>query len=321
MSGKREICFDAAKGFAIFAVVLIHSINFLKWSNPVISHVIVSFYMPIFFIISGYFGYNKKYTAKDIISKRFKELIIPYLTIGLLINLFGLFLFDNNLLHHYILDESKGGFWFLIVLFFCFVFYACTKKLSKGNDKVLFSLMIFVYLCFFILAFLSPSWAYDAFSLPSFRKFLPFFIIGLYLRKKESIFHPWSKKMLIISGIIYFSLIWIPVNKNISGMFLWSICALGGSLFIINVFKFSSSLSKLFSFWGQFSLTIYIYHYILMYILKAITPPLSEMCCSSQLMPVIINICFIILAAIITSICAYIGKLCNTWKFKIYFGL
>lgn len=318
---KRDISFDAAKGLAIFSVVLIHSINFLRWSNPILSHVIVSFYMPIFFLISGYFGYNSKYGAKAIIAKRFKELIIPYLTIGLAINLFGAYLFGYNVLDHYILDESKGGFWFLVVLFFCFVFFAIAKKLNKDNYKELLSLMILVYLCFFILAFLLPSWAYDAFSLPSFRKYLPFFIMGLFLRKKEHVIHPWSKNILIGSGIIYLSLIWIPVNKTIAGMVLWSICALGGCLFIINIFKCFPSFSKLFSFWGRFSLTIYIYHYIIMYILKVIIPPLSDICYHTQYIPAIINTGFIILAIAVTSICAYIGRLCDNWKFKTYLGL
>lgn len=113
----RDSSFDAAKGLGIYAVVLIHSINFLGWENPVLSHLIVSFYMPVFFFISGYFGYSKKRSASEIITKRFKELVVPYLTVGLVMKVLVNLIFNTGFLNNYLLDESKGGFWFLLVLF------------------------------------------------------------------------------------------------------------------------------------------------------------------------------------------------------------
>lgn len=170
----RDISFDAAKGLAIFAVVLIHTINFFEWKNAFLSKIIVSIYMPIFFLISGYFGYTKTKKPKEILTKRFKELIVPYLTIGLIINIVVHYVFDVDFLHHYILDESKGGFWFLLVLFAFFCCYATSLKISRGNDMTILGILFLFYLVFFVLAFTAPKWAYDAFSLPSLRKFFLF---------------------------------------------------------------------------------------------------------------------------------------------------
>lgn len=66
---KRDLGFDAAKGFAIYSVVVLHIINFLGWRNDNILHYIVSYYMPIFFFISGYFGYKKDLDACLVIKK------------------------------------------------------------------------------------------------------------------------------------------------------------------------------------------------------------------------------------------------------------
>lgn len=273
----RDSSFDAAKGLGIYAVVLIHSINFLGWENPVLSHLIVSFYMPVFFFISGYFGYSKKRSASEIITKRFKELVVPYLTVGLVMKVLVNLIFNTGFLNNYLLDESKGGFWFLLVLFFFFFCYAVALKVSKGEDKVLFGIMLILYLLFFVGAFVAPKWAYDAFCLPSLRKFFPYFIGGMLVRKYSSHVSFWSVKNLVITGIIYALLLLIPIEKTIPGLIIWSVCAFFGCLFIINLFKSLPFECKLLSFFGQYSITIYIYHYIFMYILKSVTPPCFNM--------------------------------------------
>lgn len=64
MGKNRIIWIDAAKGFGILLVMFSHLID--------IGAYITSFYMPIFFIIAGYF------MPRQLIVKKAKRLLIPY---------------------------------------------------------------------------------------------------------------------------------------------------------------------------------------------------------------------------------------------------
>lgn len=273
MANQRLIQFDSAKGLAIFSVVLIHLNNFLGIQNHLMAHIIVSYYMPIFFLISGFFGYKSEISGYSLLLKRFKELILPYLTIGILINLLACKLFELSFFDHYLFDESKGGFWFLLVLFFFYILYFTARKLSKSNDNMMFAILLIFYVISFVVCAFSSQYYYSLLSLPSIRKYLPFFIVGLFLRKiyyKHSLF---SNTFFFISCILYGITILLPFDKTYLGQMVWSVCALSGSVLILNIFKRYRLPNKPFASMGQFSLTIYIYHYDFMYIIKAITPP------------------------------------------------
>jgi fucose 4-O-acetylase-like acetyltransferase len=72
---KRIAFFDIAKGIGIICVILGH----LGFGSRIFS----TFHMPLFFLISGYFyKYSKN---KDFISKKAKQLLIPYLFTGICI--------------------------------------------------------------------------------------------------------------------------------------------------------------------------------------------------------------------------------------------
>ena len=267
---KRQICFDSAKGFAIYSVVLCHCISYWGWHNEALIHYIGSYFMPIFFFVSGYFGYKKDLRPYVVVKKRFIELIVPYITVGVLINSIWCLLFDKPFWIHYILDESKGGFWFLLVLFFFFLIYALAKAVSSRKDKVMFSILIGAYLIIFVLVSVLPTDVCWLFSLMSVRKFMPIFIAGLLVRKFELQIRPWSTTVFIIAALFYISttaITFCMMGKTYISMLLWSIGAIFGPIFYLNVFKRVRGFAAL-SFWGRYSLTIYIYHFIIIYIHK-----------------------------------------------------
>lgn len=255
---ERDSSFDSAKGLGIYSVVLIHIIDYLGWRNGLLSHVIVSYYMPVFFVISGFFTYNDKYSSRDLIRKRFKELICPYLTIAIVINFYRTVILGGEFWNHYLFDESKGGFWFLVVLFIYNCFFAIAKEISGKNSNMFFIVLISIYLFFLLITPYVPYFYYELFSLPSIRKYLPFFIFGMLIRKYEQEVKPWSKQSYVLSGLIYFSLLMFPFSKTYFGLIIWSICATAGSIFIICTFKHFSYLSFPFSGIGKYTLTIYI---------------------------------------------------------------
>lgn len=77
MKGNRLLYIDILKAFGIFFVILGHVLNDNK--HPV-SHFIYSFHMPLFFALSGvFFVYKKEIQLKELIRKRWKSMLKPYL--------------------------------------------------------------------------------------------------------------------------------------------------------------------------------------------------------------------------------------------------
>ena len=81
---------DIAKGFGILCVIAGHM------GNEAINRFVFSFHMPLFFIISGYF-LSQKHTPKEVLFKRCKKLLPPYiftcfciLALSILKNLIGI---------------------------------------------------------------------------------------------------------------------------------------------------------------------------------------------------------------------------------------
>lgn len=75
----RAVQADWLKGFGILLMVISHSglAGSLK-----IDGYINAFYMPMFFLISGFFLHVEKYTIKEYVIKKIKGLLIPYLIWG-----------------------------------------------------------------------------------------------------------------------------------------------------------------------------------------------------------------------------------------------
>ena len=148
---KRLEYIDALRGFIMIIIVYWHinyfSFDILKVINDVNSfeNIFLPFGMPLFFFISGLFAYrdnhvwNKK-NIINIVSKKFKQIVIPTLLIS------GLFVYVFNMsFYGYLLSPAKYGFWFTISLFEYFVIYTLTSKLlEKIEHRLLFDLSLLI---------------------------------------------------------------------------------------------------------------------------------------------------------------------------------
>ena len=81
---KREATFDIMKGIGILLVLTGH---FFGWNHPVLSQVILSFHMPLFFLVAGYFSkaYVDGQTSRIHIRRFFKRLVPPFIVTQLAI--------------------------------------------------------------------------------------------------------------------------------------------------------------------------------------------------------------------------------------------
>lgn len=132
INSNRIYYLDYLKAFAIFTVILGHSIQNFKGSALMGSlyNFIYSFHMPLFMIISGYF-FEKSLQANifAVVMKKTRELILPVLSFSVVafvvtwVTPFDITRTDNFLKYFF-----GGDMWFLKFLFACTVM-ACVSKL------------------------------------------------------------------------------------------------------------------------------------------------------------------------------------------------
>lgn len=172
MSGKKRITWiDTIKGFAIFLLLFSHSMAeydlFKNW--------IFAFHMPIFFFICGYLV-NLKYKDgfksgqfKDLLSKRWYNLFLPYFFFGLILIIFfsviRLVSGNPSIALSQLLDlVSMNGIeslWFLPVYFFSEVLLITILGVSKGKARFCIIFLIIGLLC--VINQTSLKWPFDVF--------------------------------------------------------------------------------------------------------------------------------------------------------------
>ena len=148
---NREHWLDTAKGIGILAVVAGHSSNMLAHTY------LFWFHMPLFFIISGYLYKNldTMQALKSWVNKRTKQLLIPYVSFGLLISAiiyiqtfsipqllmnFKMLTFGGESLTSYF-----GVFWFITCLYLTQILFAYIQlKIKKLPLRLLIILIFYV---------------------------------------------------------------------------------------------------------------------------------------------------------------------------------
>ena len=200
---KRILYWDIIKFFAIFCVVYGHAIQNLNpperslWDSPM-ENFIISFHMPLFMMVSGYFARSiTKSRLVTITKKKFIQIIIPSITTYLLTGLILIFLRHTPFIPglQSLLGYCISSYWFLKALF---VFYVLTTFLYLlwGKNKWLSVVCI-------ILLLLLPVKVLDYVHSISM---YPYFIVGLLLWKYEDFFFKRKKLIVLLSLLFYISL-------------------------------------------------------------------------------------------------------------------
>jgi fucose 4-O-acetylase-like acetyltransferase len=140
--GKRDLLVDAMKGFGIILVILGHTLqgSSAAFDESFAFRLIYSFHMPLFFFISGYvlqFGLKGKPLAPiSFVLKKARALVLPFLSWYFLFGLWkgipaGITL--SEYAQRLVLSPAYG-YWFLWVLFLCFVAFLPLAWLQQRID-------------------------------------------------------------------------------------------------------------------------------------------------------------------------------------------
>jgi len=221
MKEKRIDFIDVLRGFAIFLIVFGHAIGYSKGLKGV-SHYLSSFYVPLFFFVSGYLFVNHKdESIQDYGKKKARQVLIPYVVFAILscipFYLLGSHIqsvlgshrminrsFLDSILAIFYASGHSGGIsqnsplWFLPCYFTVVMIGKILAMKTKKNSSYL---DIFFFFFFFAIGGIVYHWfnfSYP-FCLETALVMLGFYFLGKIVRSFLDLSH--SKKMYIL-GII-----------------------------------------------------------------------------------------------------------------------
>ncbi len=277
MQKTRDSIFDIMKGIAIISVVVIHSCP--PWQ---LYHLLSFFHVPLFFVISGYFSKEKRFS--EVFLNRVTKLLIPLvftslvmlLVVSLLDAVCGTHSIDvavKSLLlgtaswtmppgEVYIL--SAGPLWFLWALVFVSVYWSFFQRV---NNELLRGVLVLV---FAMAANLSKSYFTLPFSIQASFGALGFFYAGFLVKKYGLLENVLGKKISIVCLIAFVYCVGfsnIDVNLCAYGaLYVPEVLAVLAVFFalhaIVTKYRTESRLWSLLNFVGRYSLVAFCVHSI-----------------------------------------------------------
>lgn len=271
----RDRSLDIGKGLAILFVYLGHSILYhpiqmvnIPWCH-FLERFIVSFNMPMFFIISGYlFSKTRKNTA-ELYKGKTMRILVPYLFTMLILVCVKLVL-PASMSYN---SAAEGGIktlitnalcyggdrWFVYTLFFIFMLLIPVRNLLKNKwvDMVLMVVLIVVYFLDFLPAI---------FALDKVFRFMVFFIAGYALNEYYPSIKQWSLKYwwLVYAVFIVANIVFIEILCKIPFVFCFILPFTGTLAVMTMAFQLEKVIEKskvvqYIEYCGKYSLQFYLF--------------------------------------------------------------
>ncbi len=193
VDSRRVPYIDAIKGFTIFFVVYMHVLTGIYGYVDFIAEASITFLMPVFFFISGYFiypvksGVEAKRKLRDKIARQFLPAIVCFL-------LYALELYGTDIPWQYALGEMKLGYWFPLVMVEYFVLaipmLGLARKLRLSDRAFVASLAILSVLAYALglIAWKSGCALFGWLSLSHFGTLAVYFLCGIVAKKHRDKF-------------------------------------------------------------------------------------------------------------------------------------
>jgi fucose 4-O-acetylase-like acetyltransferase len=273
---NRDRSIDLGKGLAILFVYLGHSIIYhpirlidVSPSLSVLEHLILSFNMPMFFIISGFlFSKTKKSTA-ELYKGKTLRILIPYITTMFVIIGMKLILPKemsyNQAVGGGITSLLKNAFlyggdrWFVYTLFIIFLLLIPVRKWLKNKwvSFVFIGVLIGVYFLDFL-----PK----IFALNKVFHFMVFFVVGYMLDEYYPAIKAWSLKYwwLIYIVFVLANLVFIETFRQVPFVFRFVLPFTGTLAMMTMAFQLEkviekSKVAQYIEYCGKYSLQFYLF--------------------------------------------------------------
>lgn len=229
---KRLEYIDAMRGFTMLLVVLAHVLMFSYHESEetivTFNQAIYYFYIPLFFLISGFVFYKAARvwnleTIRDFLSKKVMILIFPTLFFLIIYDL----LFDYNIVNS-IVSVTRYGYWFTITLFGYFVIYSvlsfCIKRLKfKWAEIAIWTFVLigslFAAEACTILENIVPAWCLGLFGINAMRYFC-FFFLGTMVKRYFDLFVKTTDNGLVMALVILLFFAEVVFRKRIDSLIM-----------------------------------------------------------------------------------------------------
>lgn len=326
MSNNRLYFIDALKGLSIILVVYYHIFAYVLSCTSVLNEFFISWRMPLFFFVSGYFSFEPHYdaslTKKRIHNRIFKQLH-PTVLICLFYVLAVFFVRQEAPLKEYLLhavyDPSKTGYWFTfslvqVFLFSCIIQYGFHRfKAATNTQRVALSLLFFITAMLSAVSTISfdnsPAPVrvfWNISSLGKTTELLSFFILGsLFKSFGSKTFSFISRIPILTLGIAL-----IALSHYLPEYYMVYFCGrLGALIFIIGVcYRLQSTLSpkniigRYLIRIGSQTLPIYLFHFFIL-LLVGMAIPYPESVKELIANPIVEFVSLSIISILITELC------------------
>ncbi len=262
---------DELKGFAILLVVMNHVYHFVLCDKQnVVNEVICSFYMPLFFLLSGFVIHTPPNFLKCV--SKIGKYVVPFLVIGSTFTITC-----GSTIKDFLLDQTNYGYWYLIILWY---FYLLLMFNYFNKDRrnwpgvfydVVFFIVVYELIAHVVIPILGNTKLWNTGQL--LIKYWPFFYMGYFMRK-YGVMNYISKHNAIFSFclIAYVLSMCFMRNMNYSSAFLAHHSGQLIAFFAVIAICFLFANQEQECFWynkylaktGRYTLEIYVFHFFVL---------------------------------------------------------
>lgn len=283
-ANKRLGWVDLAKGICILIVVFDHCT--LGHLHYFAKEQLLSFFMPLFFLLSGLF-FRPYENFWAFLKRKINKLMVPFVFFLVLTSMLPFLIGHRYIPWEDYLFESiivyNSPLWFLLCLFFVSIMFYFIHRVAKcvsGKYYVLIALLLSFAIGYFgiwlgIVRIRLCLYLDAAFTL------LPFYAFGWWLfNSTDFISSPISLKRDLPIAAISMIVLWlfaVPYEWFTNKLFPVAVyelylCGIAGSLLVLVCSKWLVSVKPV-STWGRFSLVILCVHYpILIFLVTFLSP-------------------------------------------------
>ncbi len=196
---QRVTYWDVAKAIAIICVVWGHCLQNMTadsnyWHTDFISRLIISFHMPLFMVISGYFAYNSLFRPiASTLKKKGIQLILPSISWYLIVSLLAMVFHRDFRAERFgdIITTLPYSYWFLKSLFACYLITLIGAKLMQWHKWTIILYAVAIFCGGEILNYAGTI------------SMLPFFLAGVIVHNYKDVLYNYHKSVTAVSALSF----------------------------------------------------------------------------------------------------------------------
>lgn len=198
----RVAYWDVSKAIAIICVVWGHCLQNMTtdsnyWHTDLVSRLIISFHMPLFMVISGFFAYNSLFRPISLtLKKKSIQLILPSISWYLVVSLLAMAFHHDFRVERFgdIITALPNSYWFLKSLFLCYLISLIGARLMQWHKWAILLYAVAIFYGGEVLNYASTI------------SMLPFFLFGIFAHNYKVKLSKYRNLITMVSTLLFIAL-------------------------------------------------------------------------------------------------------------------